>query len=129
MTKNVFFVKKIKYSFQGHFFLKTFSIFPLYTREGGPAQRAPKGHAHKKIQKIVQILGPKSRVEKKMVPNLHFWAKCFSHFDDLQSNLFSRGPSALIFRDLSFLIWFNGICKRKSAFLHEKLQKKVTKKI
>ena len=23
---------------------------------------------------------------------------------------FSRGPSALIFRDLSFLIWFNGIC-------------------
>ena len=23
-----------------------------------------------------------------MVPNLHFWAKCFSHFDDLQSNLF-----------------------------------------
>ena len=36
---------------------------------------------------------------------------------------FSRGPSALIFRDLSFLIWFNGICWRKSAFLHEKLQK------
>ena len=30
----------------------------------------------------------KSRVEKKMVPNLHFWAKCFGHFDDLQSNLF-----------------------------------------
>ena len=25
---------------------------------------------------------------KKMVPNLHFWAKSFRHFDDLQSNLF-----------------------------------------
>ena len=30
----------------------------------------------------------KSRVEKKMVPNLHFWARSFRHFDDLQSNLF-----------------------------------------
>ena len=25
---------------------------------------------------------------KKLVPNLHFWAKFFRHFDDLQSNLF-----------------------------------------
>ena len=32
---------------------------------------------------------------------------------------FSRGPSALIFRDLSFLIWFNGFCQKKSAFLYE----------
>ena len=30
----------------------------------------------------------KSRVEKKIVPNLHFWVKRFGHFDDLQSNLF-----------------------------------------
>ena len=75
-------LKQIKYCFQGRFFLWAFSIFPLYTREG-PAPRALN-----KIKKIVEILGPKSRVEKKLVPNLHFWAKCFSHFDDLQSNLF-----------------------------------------
>ena len=37
---------------------------------------------------------------------------------------FSRGPSALIFRDLSFLIWFNGFCKKKSTFLYEKLKKR-----
>ena len=34
---------KIKYSFQGHFFLWTFSILPLYTREGGPGPARPEG--------------------------------------------------------------------------------------
>ena len=34
------------------------------------------------------ILGNKSRVEKKLVSNFHFWAKSACHFDDLQSNLF-----------------------------------------
>ena len=40
---------------------------------------------------------------------------------------FSRGPSALIFRDLSFLICFIWFCWRKSAFLQKKGGKKVTK--
>ena len=51
-------------------------------------RRGARPSAPSKKSKIVEILGPKSRVEKNLVPNLHFWAKCFSHFDDLQSNLF-----------------------------------------
>ena len=66
----------------------------------------------------------KSRVEKKRSQIYTFGRSASAILTIYNQIFFSRGPSALIFRDLSFLIWFNGICWRKSAFLHEKLQKK-----
>ena len=48
-----------------------------------------------------------------------FWRGPLAILTIYNQIFFSRGPSALIFRDLSFLICFNGICQKKSAFLHE----------
>ena len=70
----------------------------------------------------------KSRVEKKMVPNLHFWAKCFSHFDDLQSNLFF--PRS-VRTDFSRSVVFNLVQRdllKEIRFFTKKVTKKVTKK-
>ena len=70
----------------------------------------------------------KSRVEKKWSQIYTFGRSASAILTIYNQIFFSRGPSALIFRDLSFLIWFNGICWRKSAFLHEKLPKSDQKK-
>ena len=71
----------------------------------------------------------KSRVEKKKVPNLHFWAKCFSHFDDLQSNLFF--PRS-VRTDFSRSVVFNLVQRdllKEIRFFTRKVTNKVMKKL
>ena len=59
----------------------------------------------------------KSSVEKNLSRIYTFWRGLSAILTIYNQIFFSRGPSALIFRDLSFLICFNGICQKKSAFL------------
>ena len=66
---------------------------------------------------------------KKLVPNLHFWAKSFRHFDDLQSNLFF--PRS-VRTDFSRSVVFNLLqrdLQEEIRFFTRKVTKKVTKKI
>ena len=63
-----------------------------------------------------------------MVPNLHFWAKSFRHFDDLQSNLFFPRSVRI---DFSRSVVFNLVqrdLQEEIRFFTRKVTKKVTKK-
>ena len=75
--------------------------FSGMTRRAAPLGRNHKSRKKKRIGAGQHLLGRaqtkncklwlfhiKTRVEKKSVPNLHFWAKSAGHSDDLQSNLF-----------------------------------------
>ena len=68
-----FFSEKIKYSFQGHVSSELFQNFRSTKRRGGPAQRAPKGRALKKVQKIVQNDQKRVFCEKKYSFPGHFF--------------------------------------------------------
>ena len=65
-----------------------------------------------------------------MVPNLHFWAKCFSHFDDLQSNLFFPRSVRIDFsRSVVFNLVQRDLLKEIRFFYTKSYKKKLPKKL
>ena len=126
MTKNLF--KKIKYSFQDTFSWKLFQYFRSTHGRGARPSAPRRGMPSKKSKKSSKFWVQNQGLKKKWSRIYTFGRSASAILTIYNQIFFSRGPSALIFRDLSFLIWFNGICWRKSAFLHEKLPKSDQKK-
>ena len=124
MTKNVFFPKN-KVLFSGTLFPENcFNISALHTgggaRPGAPLRGAPRRGMPSKKSKKSSKFWVQNQGLKKNWSRIYTFGRSASAILAIYNQIFfSRGSSALIFRDLSFLIWFNGFCQKKSVFSHE----------